>query len=379
MHNRIVGITIPFSILQSEDMVNFLKKSGLAVYLDYCKRASEMKDHSDEFVRSLLGNGYIVAVATSTEMIFSVKSYRSALIEHHKAFERLKLAKAYSSSFGYIVVLGKEINGVEHFFIGNPTLFNKCLPEIEGIKSGEGVVIKDVVSEDVAIKDVVVKDTEYNNTPIEPNINIPVIRKVKKLKVKDNSKDKSKDKDEVKEKKKKGALDLIKEANEKTKKDSEEYKHSIKKREESKNNPSKKAVYRKHKKKEVDEWIIEDFLGYYLNEFVEMFEMEDVDFVGLSRPKTKLLLMDMGKFRKAHFSKSNEDFKNYIKWAMEFINDPNTWINSSVSIYSITVNKLSKNLVKEYFFQKTKNKMNKNKVQKDSECAEKDYWKEKYL
>jgi hypothetical protein len=362
MQDRIKNIALPLDIIQSQDMIDLIKTNGFITFLKYCENI--VYEHSDEVINGLIANGYIISVMTSEKLNMSIGVSRKGLVEYHKKFENVKLAKVFSTKYGYVAILGKTIEGVNRFFIGDKKLWNAQISKIEEFWD----------ERDVSQGNVSPGNTYNNISSIEPNIfpdNKIKIKKIKKLK-----EDKEKDSEgETKQ----SFLEQMDKASKKVKKSSDEYQGAIEKRKESLTNPSKKKIYQKYKSCEIEDWNCEDFLGYYLNEFVAMMNMEDTDFVNCSRSTTKNLLMNMGKFKSIYFSKSNEDFKGYIKWCMEYINSSESWITSPVSIYNIVMGNLSKKLVKEYLTQKTKKKVIKNRMQTDVDYSDADYWKQKYL
>jgi hypothetical protein len=334
MQSRIIGINLPFSVLNSDSLIQFLKTNGFITLMKYAESIVDAHN-TDEFQR-LIDKGYIISFLTSNELQESIGVSRKGLLEYHKRFEELRIAKVFSTSRGYIVVLGKEVDGMQKMFIGNDEFYDNEISKIENIVSGE-----DIPEEIVKVK------------------------KVKKLKV---------EKKEVP-----NIMNMIDKANSKVRKSKTEYADSIKKRQESIANPSQKVIYQKHKSTKPEDWNMEDFLGLYLNEYKKMMGVEDTDFINLGRSKTRLLLMNMGKCKSFYFAENAGDFASYILWAMKYINDPETWITSPVSIHNIVSGNLSKNLIKEYSISKNVKISGKSRTNVDNDLSEKDYWKEKYI
>lgn len=142
-----------------------------------------------------------------------------------------------------------------------------------------------------------------------------------------------------------------------------------------KNTPSKRPEFRRWQRRhDVKNWDSTDFLGYYLNKFVEIFGEEDADFKRANSYKFTKEKMYIGKCLKTHFGDNKEEFKEFIDFILDWWVSEESFVNDLPSIWRVFTYKKG-TFVK--IFKSSKLSFKKNKTKRkdiDNIMAEKDAW-----
>lgn len=140
----------------------------------------------------------------------------------------------------------------------------------------------------------------------------------------------------------------------------------------NKNMPSKKIEFNRWNKKDIEKWAAADFIGYYLYNFKEVFNEEDIEFKKLSK-----FGKEKGYVSRCFinlFDSNGDEFKNYIKFIINWWNTEDAFVDGLPSMWSIFTQKPT--FVKIYQASKLTSKTKKVVKRKDADnkFAEKESW-----
>lgn len=142
-----------------------------------------------------------------------------------------------------------------------------------------------------------------------------------------------------------------------------------------KNIPSRRPEFKRWQKRlDVNNWNSTDFLGYYLNKFVEVIGEEDTDFKRINLYKFTKEKRYVGDCLKTHFNEDNEKFKEYIDFIVPWWISADSFVDSLPSIWSVFTSKKG-TFVKKFVSDKLLPKTTKRK-DADNTMADKSSWDE---
>lgn len=106
-----------------------------------------------------------------------------------------------------------------------------------------------------------------------------------------------------------------------------------------KSTPSKRPEFTTWRRRNIDDWTCNDFIGLYLTKYIEIYEEEDPDFkransykFGKERGMVKTCL-------ETHFDGDKERLSEYIEYIAEWWVSKDAWVNSAMSFYSVFTTK----------------------------------------
>jgi hypothetical protein len=141
-----------------------------------------------------------------------------------------------------------------------------------------------------------------------------------------------------------------------------------------KNTPSKRPEFKRWQgRREVENWNSSDFLGYYLNKFVEIIGEEDADFKRANTYKFTKEKQYLNQCLKTHFNEDKEKFKEYINFIVEWWMSEDSFVDGLPTIWSVFTSKKG-TFVKKFIAEKLVPKKKGKRKDVDNQFAGKSAW-----
>jgi hypothetical protein len=141
------------------------------------------------------------------------------------------------------------------------------------------------------------------------------------------------------------------------------------------NEPSKFIKFNKWKKINIDDWSLDDCIGYYLNKYLEITHIEDCDFKNCIKNRSFIRAENtIGDCLDEFFNNDREELKRYIDFIIPWWISEESFVKELPSFYSIFTSK-KRTFIKCFEASKViKNKVLKKRKDNDSEFTQKDGW-----
>lgn len=135
------------------------------------------------------------------------------------------------------------------------------------------------------------------------------------------------------------------------------------------NKPSKKPMWVLYKKRDIEDWVYQDFIGYYINLYKEHTGHEDPEFQTHLYGTQKIYVV---KAFLNVFEGNKVELKKYLGWVIPWIMSEESWVDPVVNFFSVFGKKGP--FLKNFQMRDIK-KGKSGRSKDDNHYADKDNWK----